>query len=303
MRILVLSRNAGLYSTSRLTLAGRARGHRVDVVDPFSLQIAVDGGAPRPCFSGQILARYDAVIPRIGASVGRFALAILRLLEEHSDAVLNRAAAIALARDKVLALGALAARRIAVPKTIALRSLQGIEDALKSLGGYPLVVKLQGGTQGVGTMLAESPSAGAALLETLSAMGHEIILQQFVRESRGRDVRAVVVGGRLVAAMRRKARAGEFRSNLHRGARGKPLTLEPSYRRAAIRAARILGLEQCGVDMLETKSGPVVIEVNSSPGLEGIEAVTGVDVARAMIRRAEVLTSGGARVSGARALS
>ena len=291
MRILVLSRNAALYSTSRLVRAGRARGHQVDVIDPLQLQIAAMPKLPVILFAGQRLPRYRAVVPRIGASITRYGLAVVRQLEEPGPIVLNTSTAIALSRDKVRSLQLLARRRVRVPPTISVRLPAGVDAALELVGGCPVVVKLQHGTQGIGTMIAESRRALIPMLETLWAMGQDVILQQYVRESRGRDVRALVIGDRVIASMRRTAPAGEFRSNLHRGARGESVRLSRRYRATAVRAAQALGLTLCGVDMFETSAGPVVIELNSSPGLEGIELATESDVAGAVIDYLETLAS------------
>lgn len=286
MRILVLSRNGLLYSTSRIVLTARAAGHEVDVIDPLELQIQVGQGLPRLSRAGRPLGRYQAVIPRIGTSITRYGAAVLSQLEPQA-AVLNGSAAILLARDKVATLRRLQQHRIAVPRTVCTRSLAGIDAALAAVGGCPAIVKLQQGTQGIGTMIAESPRALFALIETLWAMGQEIVLQELITESHGRDVRILVVGDRVVAAMRRTAQAGEFRSNLHRGAIGEAVTLPRSYRSCALRATRAVGLCVCGVDVLETARGPLVIELNSSPGLEGIEQATGIDIAAKIIKHAE----------------
>ncbi|MBW2453632.1 MAG: RimK family alpha-L-glutamate ligase [Deltaproteobacteria bacterium] len=289
MRILVLSRNAALYSTSRLVLVGRDRGHEVDVVDPLEIQIVVARGAPRLSCAGQRLPRYHAVIPRIGASITRYGLSVLQELEDGRAAVTNGAAAIALSRDKVRSLAVLAKKRVPVPATVCLRSVAGTDAALAVIGGPPAVIKLQHGTQGVGTMIAESSRALHASVETFCAMGQELVLQQYLREARGRDIRVVVVDGRVVAAMRRVAPKGEFRSNLHRGGSAELVTLPRRYRNCAVKAAKLIGLGVSGVDLLETRNGPVVIELNSSPGLEGIESVTKIDVATPIIALAEGL--------------
>jgi ribosomal protein S6--L-glutamate ligase len=295
MRILVLSRNASLYSTSRLLLAARGRGHTVDVADPFDLQIVVARDRAAVSHAGTPLASYDAVVPRIGASVTRYALAVLGPLEESGVVVLNRAEAIQRARDKVHMLHLLAQGGLSVPRTVFMRSLTGVDAALALVGGCPVIVKLPHGTQGIGTMLAESRQALFSLLETLWAMGQEIVLQEYVREAGGRDLRAFVVGGRVVAAMRRTAQRGEFRANLHRGGVGEVARLTPRQRACAVRAAALAGLDVAGVDMLEGRGGPVLLEVNSSPGLEGIEQSTGVDVATSIVTHLE------ARVLAARA--
>ena len=283
MRIVVLSRNSALYSTSRLVLAGRARGHRVDIIDPHDLQIVVAKGKPSLCYAGRRLPRYDVVIPRIGSSMATFGLEVVRHFEEGGARVLNGADTIAAARDKVRTLGKLAGRRIRVPRTVCMRGHAGLEEALALVGGPPVVVKLQRGAQGLGTMIAESRKAVRALVDTLWAMGHEVVLQEYVSESGGRDLRALVVGGEVIAAMRRTPARGDFRSNLHRGAHGEAVKLDRRYHRCALRSTQVGQLDVAGVDMLETPDGPVVIELNASPGLEGIEVITGVDVAGAII--------------------
>ncbi len=300
MRILVLSRNAALYSTSRLVLVARDRGHGIDVVDPLDIQIVVARGEPRLSCGGQRLPKYHGVIPRIGASITGYGLSILRELEGGPAAQINDAQAIALSRDKVRSLAVLAKQRVPVPATVCLRSVEGTDAALKVIGGPPAVIKLQHGTQGVGTMIAESSRAVHASVETFCAMGQELVLQQYVREARGRDIRAFVVGGRVIAAMRRVAAKGEFRSNLHRGGSAERVSLSRRYRACAVKAARLIGLGVSGVDLLETRDGPVVIELNSSPGLENIETVTKIDVATPIIALAERLAEQQAKKSPSR---
>lgn len=287
MRFLVLSRNASLYSTSRIVLAARARGHDVSVVDPLDFQIVVSRGRPSLFVGGAAIPRYDIVIPRIGASITNYGLAVVRQFDLMGVPVLNGAVAIARSRDKLRALQLLTRRSIDIPTTVCARSPAGIDAALAQVGGCPAIVKLQQGTQGIGTMIAETSQAVHSLLETLWAMGQDIVLQEYVRESRGRDIRAIVVGGRVVAAMRRVAKPGEFRSNLHRGGSGNRAALPRAYRQAAVKAAKVMGLEVAGVDMLEAKSGPKILEINSSPGLEGIERATAIDVAGAVVEHAE----------------
>ncbi len=290
MRIAVLSRLAALYSTSRLVRAGRARGHEVDVLDPLDLQLGVATEVRGVLYCGERLRRYDAVIPRIGTSITRYGLAVMRGLEQRRRIViLNDSASIALSRDKLTSLESLEKKGVPVPRTVALHASTGLSEALDLVGGCPAVIKLHHGTQGVGTMLVESRTALLALAETLWAMGQEILLQEFVRHTRGADIRALVVGNRIVAAMERRAERGEFRANLHRGATAKAIVLPDAFARCARKAARICGLEVAGVDLLRGKNGPLLIEVNSSPGLEGIEEATGVDVAGAIIARAERL--------------
>src|SRR5271168_1126971 len=287
MRFLVLSRNASLYSTSRITLAARARGHEVNVIDPLEFQIVVSRGRPSLLAGGAAVPRYDVVIPRIGASITNYGLAVVRQFDLMGVPVLNGAVSIARSRDKLRALQLLTRRNIDVPITVCARSPAGVEAALGLVGGCPAIVKLQQGTQGIGTMIAETPQAVHSLLETFWAMGQDIVLQEYVRESKGRDIRVLVVGGRVVASMRRVAKPGEFRSNLHRGGKGDKVAMQPSYRIAAIRAAKVMGLEVAGVDMLEGRGGPRILEINSSPGLEGIEKASGIDVAGAVVQHAE----------------
>lgn len=287
MRFLVLSRNASLYSTSRIVLAARARDHEVSVVDPLDFQIVVSRGKPQLYLGGIPSPKPDVVIPRIGASITGYGLAVVRQFDMMGVPVLNAAVSIARSRDKLRALQLLTRKRIDVPTTVCARSPEGLDKALELVGGCPVIVKLQQGTQGIGTMIAETPQAVGSLLETLWAMGQDIILQEYIRESKGRDIRAIVVGGKVVAAMRRTAKAGEFRSNLHRGGLGMSVTLDRRYRAAALSATRVMGLEVAGVDMLEGHNGPKILEINSSPGLEGIERASGIDVAKAIIKHAE----------------
>jgi ribosomal protein S6--L-glutamate ligase len=287
MRVLVLSRNASLYSTSRIVLAGRSRGHDVRVIDPLDFQIVVARGRPTLLVGGTPVPRYDIVIPRIGASITNYGLAVVRQFDLMGVPVLNGAVSIARSRDKLRALQLLTRKNLDVPVTVCARSPQGVEAALGLVGGCPAIVKLQQGTQGIGTMIAETPQAVHSLLETFWAMGQDIVLQEYVRESKGRDVRVIVVGGKVIAAMRRTAKPGEFRSNLHRGGKGGSVNLTRAYRSVAIKATKVMGLEVAGVDMLESKQGPRILEINSSPGLEGIERASGVNVAKALIEHAE----------------
>src|SRR5512143_1613212 len=229
MRILVLSRNASLYSTSRIVLAGRARGHEVSVVDPLEFQIVVSRRRPVLYRAGELMAPPDVVIPRIGASITNYGLAVVRQFDMMGIPVLNNAIAIARSRDKLRAMQLLTRKNIDVPTTVCARTPDAVPVALGLIGGTPAIVKLQQGTQGIGTMIAETPQAVSSLLETLWAMGQDIILQEYIAESRGRDLRAIVVGQRVVAAMRRQAKAGEFRSNLHRGGLGVRVSMDKRY--------------------------------------------------------------------------
>lgn len=287
MRILILSRNPSLYSTSRVIHSARARGHEVSVIDPLEFQIVVAKGRPTLTVAGEKVPRWDVVVPRIGASITNYGLAVVRQLDLMGMPVLNDAAAIARSRDKLRALQLLSRAGLDVPTTICARTPSGIDGALALVGGCPAIVKLQQGTQGIGTMIADTYQAVHALLETFWAMGQDIVLQEYVKESKGRDLRILVVGGKVVAAMRRTARKGEFRANLHRGGKGTQVSLPAPYERIAIKAAEVMGLEVSGVDLLEGKRGPRILEINSSPGIEGIERATGIDVAAAIVAHAE----------------
>jgi ribosomal protein S6--L-glutamate ligase len=249
----------------------------------------ISRGTHRMLSRGVEVAGYDVVVPRIGASITDYGLAVLGFFERHGVPSVNSALAIARSRDKLRALQSLSAHDVGIPRTVMARDPQAIRAAVDAVGGTPVIIKLLQGTQGVGVMIAESPQAVESTLNTLWGLGQNIILQEFIAESRGRDLRAVVVGGQLVGAMHRTARAGDFRSNLHRGGAGKRAALDEHYTRAAIEAARIMGLDVAGVDLLESRDGPRVIEVNSSPGLRGIERAAGVDVAARIIEHAERL--------------
>ena len=286
MRLLLLSRSATLYSTSRLVLAARARGHEVTVADPLDFHIVVTKGRPMLYLGDAPSPEVDLVIPRIGASITTYGLAVVRQFDMMGVPVMNTAIAIARSRDKLRAMQLLTKKHIDVPTTVCARTPHAVPVAL-GLIGTPAIVKLQQGTQGIGTMIAETPQAVGSLLETLWAMGQDIILQEYIAESRGRDLRAIVVGQRVVASMRRQAKSGEFRSNLHRGGLGVRVKLDARYAAAAVAAVKVMGLDVAGVDMLESKSGPKILEINSSPGLEGIERTSGVDVAGAIVKYAE----------------
>src|SRR6478735_8372674 len=287
MHVLVLSRSASLYSTSRLVLAARSRGHEVSVVDPLDCRVVVSRGRPSMFLGDRPIPHADLVIPRIGASITNYGLAVVRQFDMMGVPVLNNAVAIARSRDKLRAMQLLTKKNVDVPITVCARTPGSVDLALSAVGGTPAIVKLQQGTQGIGTMIAETPQAVTSLLETLWAMGQDIILQEYIAESKGRDLRAIVVGGRVVATMRRQAKRGEFRSNLHRGGLAVKVELPREYVKAAVDSARAMGLEVAGVDMLEGKTGPKVLEINSSPGLEGIERTSGIDVAGAIIVHAE----------------
>ena len=287
MRIAILSRNPRLYSTSRLCEAARARGHEVDVLDPIACVLVVSRGTHR-MFQGKTeISGYDVVLPRIGASITDYGVAVLTHFERAGVPSVNGAAAILASRDKLRALQRLSENNVGIPRTALARDPKNIRGAIEAVGGTPVIIKLLQGTQGVGVMIADTPLAVESTLDTLFRLGQNIILQEFIAESRGQDIRALVVGGKLVAAMKRLARADEFRANLHRGGASEPVSLSPEFERAAIDAARVIGLDVAGVDLLPSKEGPRVIEVNSSPGLRGIERASQLDLASLIVSHAE----------------
>jgi ribosomal protein S6--L-glutamate ligase len=284
VKIAILSRNSRLYSTMRLVAAARARGHRVRVLDPLRcyLRIAHDGFALH--YGGRALKGFDCVIPRIGASVTFYGTAVLRQFEmmgvytpSSSDAVLR-------ARDKLRSLQLLAKHGIDLPVTVFGDNPDDTADLMNMLGPPPHVIKLNEGAQGSGVVLAEKPAASQSVIEAFRGLYANFLVQEFVREANGRDIRCFVVGDQVVAAMQRAAVDGDFRANLHRGGTGSPVKLGTAERRIALRAAKVLGLGIAGVDLLRSARGPLVLEVNASPGLEGIESVTGVDVADAVVQ-------------------
>jgi ribosomal protein S6--L-glutamate ligase len=283
MKIGILSRGPRLYSTRRLREAAKARGHGVKVFDTLDFTILVEQGGPALRYRNAEVDHLDAVIPRIGASITFFGTAVVRQFEQMGVFCLNSAASITVSRDKLRSIQAIARHKIGMAETAFVKSSGGILSAIKEIGGAPVVIKLLEGTQGIGVILADSSKMAETIIETLQSAKQNVLIQKFVSESRGSDIRAFVVGGRVVAAMRRRARAGEFRSNVHRGGTAEPLKLDPEFERTAILAAHVMGLHVAGVDMLESKDGPALMEVNSSPGLEGIEGATGVDVAGAVV--------------------
>jgi ribosomal protein S6--L-glutamate ligase len=283
MKIAILSRGPRLYSTDRLKQAAAARGHEVRVLNPLRFSILVEQSKPALYYKGRRLSPYDAVIPRIGASVTFFGTAVVRQFEQMGVFTLNSSHAISVSRDKLRSLQVLSRHNIGLVPTAFVRNKEGVLGAIRQVGGAPVIVKVLEGTQGVGVILADSSKIAQAIVETLQWARQNVLIQKFVAESRGRDMRALVVGDRVVAAIRRVAQGDEFRSNVHRGGRAERVDLAPEYERTAILAAQIMGLTVAGVDMLEGEDGPKIVEVNSSPGLEGIEEATGVDVAGAIV--------------------
>lgn len=288
MRIAILSRGPNLYSTRRLKEACEARQHQAKVLNPLSFSIEVEHRAPRLYYKHKPLTDYDAVIPRIGASISFFGTAVVRQFEQMGVYCVNPSHAISVSRDKLRAMQVLSRHRVDIPTTLFVRHTSEILPGIERMGGTPVVVKLLEGTQGIGVILAETTAVAEAIIETLSGPAKmSVLLQQFVKESKGRDIRALVVGSRVVAAMRRVAKGDEFRSNVHRGGSVEAVELDEAFQNAAVHAAQVMGLRVAGVDMLEGKDGPVLMEVNSSPGLEGIEEATGVDVAGEIVQLIE----------------
>ena len=286
MRIGILSRKPQLYSTRRLLEAARARGHEARVVDYARCYINITTRRPSVLLGNEEL-DFDAIIPRIGASYTFYGAAVVRQFEMRGVYPVNSSQAISRSRDKLRALQLLSRHGIGLPVTSFARSPKDIAGLIDVVGGAPLVVKLLEGTQGVGVVLAETNKAAESVIAAFRQLGANILVQEFIKEAHGEDVRAFVIGDKVVAAMLRRAQDGEFRSNLHRGGKAELTKLSPEERSTAIRSARALGLRVCGVDLLRSNHGPVVMEVNSSPGLEGIENATGKDVASAIIEYIE----------------
>lgn len=282
MKLAILSRQASLYSTRRLLEAARGRGHQVQVIDYLRCYMNITSSRPHVVFRGSDLS-FDAIIPRIGASHTFYGTAVVRQFEMMGVFTPNRSQAISRSRDKLRCMQILAARGIGLPITGFAHSIKDIEGLLGVVGEPPVVVKLLEGTQGIGVVLADTPAAARSVIEAFRGLDVNILVQEFIAEAEGADVRAFVVGNRVVAAMKRQGAPGEFRSNLHRGGTAEATKLTPKERSTAVRAASLLGLKVAGVDILRSNRGPLVLEVNSSPGLEGIETATGVDVADAII--------------------
>jgi len=283
VKIAVLSRAPQSYSTQRLRAAAQQRGHNVKVLNTLRFAIDLTADAPDLFFRGKQLSDYDAILPRIGNSITYFGTAVVRQFEQMEVYTPNTAAGISNARDKLRANQILSRHNIAMPPTAFVRNRADVRPAIERVGGAPVVIKLLEGTQGIGVILAPQVKVAEAIIETLHSTKQNVLIQKFIAESRGRDIRALVVGDRVVAAMRRVADGDEFRSNVHRGGRVEPVAIDPIYEQTAVRSAQIMGLRVAGVDMLESDDGPLVMEVNSSPGLQGIEAATKLDVAGAII--------------------
>ena len=283
MKLAILSCSPNCYSTRRLKEAALSRGHEAKVLNTLRFSIDLKQGEPDLYFRSKLLSDYDAVIPRIGSSVSFYGTAVVRQFEQMDVFTTNSSAGITNARDKLRCLQILSRHHIGIPETAFVREKRDVLPAIERVGGVPIIIKLLEGTQGVGVILAESVKTAEAIIETLQSTRQNVLVQKFVSESRGRDIRAFVVGDRVVAAMRRVAQGQEFRSNVHRGGRTELVELDETYCETAVRCAQIMGLRVAGVDMLEGSDGPQVMEVNSSPGLEGIESCTQLDIAGAII--------------------
>ena len=283
MRIAILSRNAKLYSTQRLKEAGEQRGHTVDIIDTMHCYMDITSNRPSVRYKGEPLPKYDAVIPRIGSSVTFYGTSVVRQFEMMGTFSINESVAISRSRDKLRSLQLLSRKGIGLPRTGFANHPDRIDDLIKNVGGAPVVIKLLEGTQGIGVVLAETQKTAEAIIEAFMGLNANILVQEYIKEAGGADIRCFVVGGKVVAAMKRQANEGEFRSNLHRGGSASLVRLSSAERKTAINAAKTMGLNMSGVDILRSNNGPVVMEVNSSPGLEGIEKATGKDVAAMII--------------------
>ena len=284
MRIAILSRNPRLYSTRRLKEAAEQRGHTVDIIDTMHCYMDITSSDPSVRYKGERLPDYDAVIPRIGASVTFYGTSVVRQFEMMGTYSINESVAISRSRDKLRSLQLLSRKGIGMPRTGFAHHPDKVDDVIKNVGGAPVVIKLLEGTQGIGVVLSESQKTAEAMIEAFMGLNASILVQEYIKEAGGADIRCFVVGGKVIAAMKRQAAPGEFRSNLHRGGSASLVRLSPDERKTAINAAKTMGLNCCGVDILRSSRGPVVMEVNSSPGLEGIEKATSKDVASMIIQ-------------------
>lgn len=283
MKLGILSCAPNAYSTRRLKEAAEQRGHIAKVLNTLKFAIDLEEGSPELYYRQQSLSDYDAVLPRIGASITYYGTAVVRQFQEMDTFCANTAHGISNSRDKLRSLQILSRHHVGIPRTTFVRDKKDVLPAIERVGGAPVVIKLIEGTQGIGVLLAESVKQAESIIELLQSQKQNVLIQKFVAESKGKDIRAFVVGDQVVAAMRRVAQGQEFRSNVHRGGVAEPVELDERYRETAVRCAQILGLRVAGVDMLEGNDGPQVMEVNSSPGLEGIETATGLDIAGAVI--------------------
>ncbi len=287
MKIVILSTSDQLYSTQRMVKAAQARGHQIEVVDHLKCNLITEQQNPSIHYMGRSLDDTDALIPRIGASVTFYGSAVIRQFEMRDIFTAVQSQALLRSRDKLRSLQIMARAGLGLPKTVFTNYSREVNEVIEAVGGVPLVVKLLEGTQGLGVVLVENKKAAASVIEAFNGLKARIIVQEFISEAHGADIRALVVDGEVVGSMKRQAKEGEFRSNLHRGGTAEIITLSPEEKTAAIQAAECMGLGVAGVDMLQSNRGPLIIEVNSSPGLEGIETATGLDIADKIIQYLE----------------
>ncbi|MFC2952612.1 30S ribosomal protein S6--L-glutamate ligase [Marinicaulis aureus] len=283
MKLALMCRNAELYSHQRIVEAAEARGHDIDVVDHLRCYINITSLKPTVRYRGEELPNFDAVIPRIGASVTFYGTAVLRQLEMMGVYPVNESVAITRSRDKLRSLQLLARKGIGLPVTVFAHRTSQADEILNMIGGAPVIIKLLEGTQGIGVVLGETQKAAESIIQAFGGVNTNILVQEFIKEAGGEDIRCIVLGDKVVATMKRKGKEGDFRSNIHRGGTAEKVKITPQERTTAVGAAKAMGLNFCGVDMLRSNHGPVVMEVNSSPGLEGMEKATGIDVADLLI--------------------
>ncbi|EPR70001.1 Ribosomal protein S6 glutaminyl transferase [Winogradskyella psychrotolerans RS-3] len=283
MNIVILSRNPELYSTQRLVEEGKKRGHAVEIIDPLKCDIIIEKEKPTIYYKDRYLDYVDAVIPRIGASITFYGCAVVRQFEEMGIFTIAPSDAITRSRDKLRSLQRLSKAGIGMPKTVFTNYSRDVEEVINYVGGTPVIIKLLEGTQGLGVVLAETKNAAESVLEAFNGLQARVIVQEFIKEAKGADLRALVVDGQVVGAMKRQGKEGEFRSNLHRGGSANIIKLDEDELKLAMRAAKVLKLPVCGVDMLQSSRGPLLLEVNSTPGLEGIEGATKKNIAKAII--------------------
>ena len=287
MNIKILSRNANLYSTQRLIEAAKKRNHNIEVIDPLKCDLIIEKKNPSIYYRGRHIEDADAVIPRIGASVTFYGTAVVRQFEMMGVFSTTESQALVRSRDKLRSLQVLSRARLGLPKTVFTNYSKDVGEVIDHVGGAPLIIKLLEGTQGLGVVLAETKNAAESVIEAFNGLQARVIVQEFIKEAGGADIRALVVDGHVVGAMKRQGKEGEFRSNLHRGGTANVIQLSDDEEIAAIKAAKAMGLGVAGVDMLQSSRGPLILEVNSSPGLEGIENATGKDIAKTIIRYIE----------------
>ncbi len=283
MKIAMLARNPSLYSHKRLKAVAEARGHQLDVINTLRCTMNITSHRPSILYNGEPLGAYDAVIPRIGASITQYGLAVLRQFEMMGVWSLNESVAIGRSRDKLRSMQIFAKHGLGLPVTAFAHDPRQTDEVLKIVGGAPVVIKLLEGTQGIGVVLGDTARSAKSVIEAFRGANVNILVQEFIKEAGNSDIRVFVIGGKVVAAMMRTGTKDDFRSNLHRGGSAKTIKITPEERSTAIRAARVMGLNVAGVDLLRANHGPVIMEVNSSPGLEGLEGATGLDVAARII--------------------